>query len=1544
MQTLNQKIQVFLKNHKYRRIHALIFLVLALFIAATIVSSLTKPAVSMSGDLICGLEEHTHTDECYGSVLICGKAESSGHVHNEDCYKKEHILVCGKENNETHAHNEECYKNEYVLICDIPEQEVHNHTKDCYEKRLICTLPEHKHSKQCFETVMVDNYDTADQEFASINANLNFRETFSNGIKYMSDSSGMDFITGSSVNFGVHVSQISYKDTLGESTDTLKSVKLTINYTLPENTLMQQNDNKQIHCKLSDNVIIPTEKTGPVMKNGSQIGNYTITTDGYIIIDFNSDFVKNGKSEITGDITFNAQIKKSDTSGEKETITVDGGNVSTDVDFSQTVKNDLAVEKSSTGYDSNTKTIGYKVDIYSVHGSGSENITLIDELTGNNSLIHLNLESGSVVLHKTNADGSTEDVTANLTMSEDGKATFTDIPPLNAEEKYTLEYSATLTPGDTAKIIDTGNKAIISSGSLNDKSDYQGRIATGCVISGKSGNYNDRTDNITWDIKVMNPNFGSIGGYKIQDNMLSNAIGGVTVKDSQGNIVTDAGTLDDTNTFTFNNISGSEYYTIQYQTKTPAHNQNVSNTAVLYDPEDNEVNRETGSAWVSNALDKSGCLKGYDANNNALINWNVSIRTPEGEIDQNVYKDTMSKEPENYMTPEQAKGIVISYTDYYEGWATKVLARGTDYTVQYFDKDNNSVDIDTAADDVKIFSFEVSFINNNDTTDISSMNITYTSTGSLDASPDENGAIKYTNTADFRGESKTAEYTETKKPSLVKLDAADPNNMRSDDTIYDAGLILDEGSGNYILKWCIRANESNNYGANNAVITDTLPGGVSLIESSVKFKKFNGSYMEDATGLTYTQSQNDDGKNQIVFNVPYSVHNGQKFEIYYNVSVTEEYAKAHKNGIYSEFRNTASDGLTDISQMQKIKLSRIKKTASDPATSYDGYVDYSIDVNPDAEKLSPNGIITITDKMQHYPDLNPDGSFKYNWGFTATLIKLDVYKIKTDASGNETLVPLNPSEYKMSLTDQTDYSCSYKITQLELPDETHLKIDYKYHLTVNDENYANESAKNNQGKYNQDAINSVELDYGIGTETDNERKTYDLFNESGAHAVTSDYLKIYKIDSDNYALKLDGAEFNLYRWDNSKWIPLTASNNTSGKIEAVWGSETDSPFNMSTGEGDNASGEYLLPELESEYIYKLVEVKPPNDYIKRVSPYYFVLNSIPPVTLPENLDASDILVMLKGGIINCNNTELKKANLTVNKYWNGSKKQDVEVELIKSTIAPQIEGGLSEPTESSQANYINVTIKNNSGYELKKKFAVSGNEEATLKFDSINSTFFGWKQPVYVDGNQIDIWRLNGTGIKSVTEENEGKKVTITFEPLTKSYDLVIDYTDQYSDGFSYSITPMTSNCSEVQSIPDATEPSTGDDEPTEPVVKIPEISDKTVVINKVTLGDSNSWSHTWEQLPATDEEGNPYYYYVREVTEISGYTVKYDTNGIRLNDNDTEKGAVNITNKESGYVNILPVTGGLGTKLIIVFGLVIMLIPVSHYYLFKRHKQRKVR
>lgn len=59
----------------------------------------------ITSSIYCGKEEHTHSDECYESVLTCSN-EEEGHVHSDECYSTQ--LTCTKEE---HTHSEECYKN-----------------------------------------------------------------------------------------------------------------------------------------------------------------------------------------------------------------------------------------------------------------------------------------------------------------------------------------------------------------------------------------------------------------------------------------------------------------------------------------------------------------------------------------------------------------------------------------------------------------------------------------------------------------------------------------------------------------------------------------------------------------------------------------------------------------------------------------------------------------------------------------------------------------------------------------------------------------------------------------------------------------------------------------------------------------------------------------------------------------------------------------------------------------------------------------------------------------------------------------------------------------------------------------------------------------------------------------------------------------------------------------------------------------------------------------------------------------------------------------
>lgn len=64
-----------------------ITLALSCVVVFCVVYALTLPAITLEGKTICGMEEHTHTEECYqDDKLICDKEE---HQHTEDCYKKE---------------------------------------------------------------------------------------------------------------------------------------------------------------------------------------------------------------------------------------------------------------------------------------------------------------------------------------------------------------------------------------------------------------------------------------------------------------------------------------------------------------------------------------------------------------------------------------------------------------------------------------------------------------------------------------------------------------------------------------------------------------------------------------------------------------------------------------------------------------------------------------------------------------------------------------------------------------------------------------------------------------------------------------------------------------------------------------------------------------------------------------------------------------------------------------------------------------------------------------------------------------------------------------------------------------------------------------------------------------------------------------------------------------------------------------------------------------------------------------------------------------
>lgn len=105
---VKEYIERFDRNHRRQHRYAWLLGVLALLVCLAVFWRLKLVGTAMTNEASCGLQEHTHTDSCYTTVLDCtADTPENGageHIHTDACYKRE-------------------------LICTLPE---HTHTADCY--------------------------------------------------------------------------------------------------------------------------------------------------------------------------------------------------------------------------------------------------------------------------------------------------------------------------------------------------------------------------------------------------------------------------------------------------------------------------------------------------------------------------------------------------------------------------------------------------------------------------------------------------------------------------------------------------------------------------------------------------------------------------------------------------------------------------------------------------------------------------------------------------------------------------------------------------------------------------------------------------------------------------------------------------------------------------------------------------------------------------------------------------------------------------------------------------------------------------------------------------------------------------------------------------------------------------------------------------------------------------------------------------------------------------------------------------------------------
>lgn len=170
---------------------------LALLVVLATISALMLPAITMSNEVECGMEEHIHSENCYAvqqvapqPMLICTEGQFGEmllHVHDSFCYDSQGNLICTLQEMEAHTHGPECYQERRALICTETSDPGHQHEASCYSyvkvenaaismdmmaptatNEYVCGMQEgegaHQHTDNCYPKERTQRLICAEQE------------------------------------------------------------------------------------------------------------------------------------------------------------------------------------------------------------------------------------------------------------------------------------------------------------------------------------------------------------------------------------------------------------------------------------------------------------------------------------------------------------------------------------------------------------------------------------------------------------------------------------------------------------------------------------------------------------------------------------------------------------------------------------------------------------------------------------------------------------------------------------------------------------------------------------------------------------------------------------------------------------------------------------------------------------------------------------------------------------------------------------------------------------------------------------------------------------------------------------------------------------------------------------------------------------------------------------------------------------------------------------------------------------------------------------
>ncbi len=654
-------------NQKRKKMWRFTSLLCAFVVAVTTVG-LVLPANTATAMVICGKEEHTHTDACYKTEkkLVCTKEE---HTHTAECYDEDGNLICGKEEH-THSEGEPCYEEVKTLICG---KEEHVHSESCYEQagKLTASASDGMTAETAYAAGVLHNGTVMKAELLTGTA----AETIQNQIQSALDQGK----SGKQVE-ALYAYDLSFADKNGQKTEPDGKVDVTLTFPQPKSAGTEEATWKLYHIadgqtvedmgsadrKADLNIRVENHKVTKVSFSGSSFSPYVlaaltdkneeadaVSTENDSAVSSSPEAAENTKTAENGSTVGSTASGGTDKTA-NEDDTADGatlessarenGGAETNSGAASAKAARMPVLRAASGSESEDLS-SFITSVESYKYSGGKWVSTGEFTNGDSAkfIINYKIQSGKiksntltyslgdgVIVPGNNQSGDIRDSNGNdigdYTVGTDGKITLTfDTNVFDHQTGFTgkIEFEGTVrnsnASGDVTHQFSDGTKITVHPS--------QQEKTTDISIDKKGELQSDRT--IQYTVTVSSQK-GTSDVVTVKDTMWANGFSGtpsyqnITVKDGSGNPVTPQSVA--SFPLTLPKMSAGTQYVITYTVKPGTVNSADGSSSIQNRAEagsgDDHASRDITTTVTYAMIEKSW---GYSSTSSGKYVWTIKV-------------------------------------------------------------------------------------------------------------------------------------------------------------------------------------------------------------------------------------------------------------------------------------------------------------------------------------------------------------------------------------------------------------------------------------------------------------------------------------------------------------------------------------------------------------------------------------------------------------------------------------------------------------------------------------------------------------------------------------------------------------------------------------------------------------------------------------------------------------------------------------------------------------------------------------------------------